>query len=106
LKPKTVLLRRAGRSERGTGIDLDEAFTIDVLDASSRCNTRGRVSVSLDIPGTDHRGNYVKTDNVSQIPELSLMEGGPGDALMLQIRLPKSDNPEPGPEIHLCLLKI
>jgi hypothetical protein len=32
-------------------------------------------------------GNAMKTDNVAEFPELSLMEGGPGDALMKKLRL-------------------
>jgi hypothetical protein len=38
-------------------------------------------------PGANYRGPIMKTESVGQLPELSLMEGGPGDALMKRLRL-------------------
>ena len=43
--------------------------------------------ISFSNSGTDVRGGPMQREKEGEFPELSLMEGGPGDALMKKLRL-------------------
>jgi hypothetical protein len=43
--------------------------------------------ISSSNSGTDFRGQAMQSENGNEVPELSLMEGGPGDSLMKRLRL-------------------
>jgi hypothetical protein len=47
---------------------------------------RGQARIDQSL-GTDYWGHPMKKHDVDEFPELSLMEGGPGDALMKRLRL-------------------
>jgi hypothetical protein len=43
--------------------------------------------ISSSNSGTDFRGQAMQSENENEVPDLSLMEGGPGDSLMKRLRL-------------------
>src|SRR5882762_657738 len=59
----------------------------DMVSACSLRDLKGENQVLFKIPEPIVGGMLMETKNVNEFPELSLMEGGPGDALMKRLRL-------------------
>ena len=58
-----------------------------MVSACSLRDLKGENQVLFRIPEPIVGGMLMETKNVNEFPELSLMEGGPGDALMKRLRL-------------------